>query len=82
MGSLFKHVWLRSPSSDTALYDMDPPLDQPLLAGDAKKEVIHDLPQLEKCEFRIQGMNCGACVEVSKVFANSSGQIDYKSAGY
>jgi hypothetical protein len=48
---------------------MDPSLNQPLVDGDAKKAVINDL-QFEKCELRVQGMTCGACVEVCKALVN------------
>jgi len=74
MVSLFKHVWIRSPSSDTPLYDVNPSLNQPLMEADEK--VVHDLLQYEKCELRIQGMTCGACVEVSKNFVNLPGQTN------
>lgn len=29
------------------------------------KELAVDPPAIEKCELRIEGMTCGACVEVS-----------------
>jgi len=81
MGSLFKHVWLRSPSSDAPLYDVNSSLNQPLMEGD-EKETVHDLLQYEKCELRIQGMNCGGCVEASKNFVNLSIKLIPKSAVY
>jgi hypothetical protein len=78
MGSLFKNVWIRS---DVPHYDMDPPLNQPLLQGDTK-ETINQLPRSEQCEFRVQGMTCGACVEVRKSLPNIPLEFDSKSVGY
>lgn len=40
---------------------MDSPLNQPLLGVNAESSLV------EKCELRVQGMTCGACVEVCKL---------------
>ena len=67
--SLFKHVWLTSSDMPP-----DPSLSQSLLEG-TKQEEMHALPKLEKCELRIEGMTCGACVEVNKVFVKSPANL-------
>jgi hypothetical protein len=66
MASLFNSVFFgpSSSSSETPLQRMDSSPSARIL-GEAKKEFANDIPQYEKCDLRVQGMTCGACVEVS-----------------
>ncbi|KAH8832976.1 hypothetical protein DL96DRAFT_1667396 [Flagelloscypha sp. PMI_526] len=58
------HIWPRTPLSATASHGgvgLPMGTDEPLLANAGKELDLKDISQ--KCELRIEGMTCGACVE-------------------
>lgn len=65
MANFLTNIWARSPlSSSFGSVELPMGSSEPLMAN-AGKELDVDVPAYEKCEFKIEGMTCGACVEVS-----------------
>lgn len=58
MSSLLASIWPKSPGQPVELQD----------DVDSTERLLPDTPTGEaKCELRIEGMTCGACVEVSEL---------------
>lgn len=55
-----------SESFDTPGVELPTGSNEPLTLGN-DKELALDEPMSEKCDLRIQGMTCGACVEVCTI---------------
>ncbi|KAK7061008.1 Cu(2+)-transporting P-type ATPase [Paramarasmius palmivorus] len=65
MSKILKDMWDKTPLSSTfRVPGVELPLgsNEPLM-NDPDKELGLDSPTSEKCELRIEGMTCGACVE-------------------
>ncbi|KAF9266965.1 heavy metal translocatin [Marasmius fiardii PR-910] len=65
MSGILKNLWANSPLSSTfRVPGVELPVgsEEPLMNG-VDKELVLEGPANEKCELRIQGMTCGACVE-------------------
>lgn len=63
MANFLTNIWARSPlSSSFGSVELPMGSSEPLMAN-AGKELDLEVPAYEKCEFKIEGMTCGACVE-------------------
>jgi P-type Cu+ transporter len=67
MSGLFTGLLAKTPISSSfkepAPVELPISSEEPLAAG-AGKELALDEPHIAKCELKIEGMTCGACVEV------------------
>ncbi|ESK96498.1 copper p-type atpase [Moniliophthora roreri MCA 2997] len=83
MSKLLKDMWDKTPlSTSFRVPGVELPLgsNEPLM-NDPDKELALDGPSSEKCELRIEGMTCGACVEsIEGMLRNQEGIHSVKVA--
>ncbi|KAH9479350.1 Copper-transporting ATPase HMA5 [Psilocybe cubensis] len=64
MSSFLNNILARSPlSASFPQSDSPSPSSKPLMDDEYAKKLTSAMPESEKCELRVEGMTCGACVE-------------------
>lgn len=75
MSKLLSTLLASTPLSATFRLSKQDPSDSEPLMLNGGKGIALDEPTSEKCELRIEGMTCGACVEVSRLNDQLAGRI-------